>query len=388
LIRCSAFCLSLNEGHARKAASRAGRIGRKRTAPTLSEKVGSASVVAIPLGKGSGLPVVHGWLASDPANGEFSMLSQEEGMLLASRDVAGTRPLYVSRTGRWVSSDHRFFPDEEADLLNPGWAYDALAGRIVSKRPTEARFRGSFEDAVVRLAGLVDEAVRERVSGAKKVAVAFSGGLDSSLLALCAKKHTKVLATAVGVRGSRDSAGARQAADAVGVELLQAEVDGRALKKELAALDLPFETTPMDRSLWCMYSVASRTASEAGAELVLLGQLADELFGGYVKYRRALAEQGAEAAALMMKGDVEGCGRRGFVRDEAACSRWLEPRFPFADRRILELGLGLPVDFKIRQGVRKAVLREAAALMGLPEEICSAPKKAAQYSSGIQKLVG
>ena len=119
----------------------------------------------------------------------------------------------------------------------------------------------------------------------------------------------------------------------------------------------------------------------------MLGQMADELFGGYAKYQRALAGSGERAAASMMEADVLGCGARGFVRDEAACCRWLEPRFPFADERVLEFGRGLPVTMKIRDGERKAVLREAARLLGLPEGIAKAPKKAAQYSSGVEKML-
>jgi asparagine synthase (glutamine-hydrolysing) len=53
----------------------------------------------------------------------------------------------------------------------------------------------------------------------------------------------------------------------------------------------------------------------------------------------------------------------------------------------LRLGLSIPVSFKIRDGERKAVLRRAAGLLGVPEELSNAPKKAAQYSSGIQKIL-
>jgi asparagine synthase (glutamine-hydrolysing) len=89
----------------------------------------------------------------------------------------------------------------------------------------------------------------------------------------------------------------------------------------------------------------------------------------------------------MMEADLAGCGTRGFLRDEVACSRWIEPLFPFADRRVVGFGRGLPVAMKIRKGVRKAALREAAVQLGLPSELSGAAKKAAQYSSGVQKLI-
>jgi len=143
----------------------------------------------------------------------------------------------------------------------------------------------------------------------------------------------------------------------------------------------------MDRSLWCLYSVVSRKAAERGAEVIMLGQLADELFGGYAKYQATLSASGEEAAVAMMEKDLKDYEERGRVRDENACSRWLEPRFPFAEKEVVDLGRSIPISFKIRGGVRKAVLREAAVVLGVPAEPASAAKKAAQYSSGIQKIV-
>jgi asparagine synthase (glutamine-hydrolysing) len=89
----------------------------------------------------------------------------------------------------------------------------------------------------------------------------------------------------------------------------------------------------------------------------------------------------------MMREDVRACADRGFLRDEAACSAWCEVRFPYADERVASLAAGLPLDYKIREGERKAVLRAAALELGLPDELAAAPKKAAQFSSGAAKLL-
>ena len=136
----------------------------------------------------------------------------------------------------------------------------------------------------------------------------------------------------------------------------------------------------LERNLWSL-------ARENGAETILLGQLADELFGGYVKYVRATEEGGVLAAETMMEGDLARCGQVGLVRDELACSRHAEPRFPFADESVASFALSISPDFKIWGGTRKHVLREAAKLLGLPDEVVGSPKKAAQYSSGILKLL-
>lgn len=220
-----------------------------------------------------------------------------------------------------------------------------------------------------------------------KVAVAFSGGLDSSVLAACALRHTKVIACSAAAGKSLDERAAPAAAKALGVQLFVERLAPERVDLEGQTMKLPFDPTPMDKSLWCIYSVVSRRAAMEGAEVILLGQLADELFGGYAKYDAAVQRGGDDAARELMEEDVAGYSKRGRLRDYAACSGWLPPRFPFEAEEVVRLGLSFPVSFKIRDGERKAVLRRAGRLLGVPETISNAPKKAAQYSSGIQKIL-
>jgi asparagine synthase (glutamine-hydrolysing) len=173
----------------------------------------------------------------------------------------------------------------------------------------------------------------------------------------------------------------------MGVELVETELSRDLIAKELASLSLPFEPSLMDRSLWCLYSAVSRSAKQAGSKVLLLGQMADELFGGYAKYAEELRVHGEVAAMRSMDHDAKEYAARGRIRDVLACKPWAEARFPFEALEIAEFAAALPMDFKIRDGVRKAVLREAALILGVPESIALAPKKAAQYSSGVQKLV-
>ncbi|MDG7008254.1 MAG: asparagine synthase [Nitrososphaerota archaeon] len=221
----------------------------------------------------------------------------------------------------------------------------------------------------------------------KRVAVAFSGGVDSSIVAKCAAGRTEVVACTAYAGGASDRVRAREAASALGIELVATELTKENVEEALRLINLPFEPTLMDRSLWCLYSIVARSANQAGTRVILLGQLADELFGGYAKYAEELKAKGSGAASSMMRADVQEYARRGRIRDAAACGRWAEPRFPFGARGVVDLAMGLPVAFKIRDGVRKAVLRRAAAMLEVPDAQAGAGKKAAQYSSGVQKLV-
>lgn len=219
------------------------------------------------------------------------------------------------------------------------------------------------------------------------MAVAFSGGLDSSIVARCASRRTEVVACSAFSDGAGDETRSRDAASALGLDIVATKLTPENIEEALKAINLPFVPTLMDKSLWCLYSVVSRSAYDAGSKVVLLGQLADELFGGYAKYEEALRVKGHDAASSMMSLDLQEYAHRGRLRDVGACGRWAQPRFPFEAKEVVDLASSLPVSFKIRDGARKAVLRRAALILGVPEALAGAGKKAAQYSSGVQKLV-
>jgi asparagine synthase (glutamine-hydrolysing) len=233
----------------------------------------------------------------------------------------------------------------------------------------------------------MERSVASCVKGERLVAVAYSGGLDSSVLVACAKRHSEVLACSAFAEGSVDSTRASRGAGLQGVQFLRTVITREKAEEMAEGVDLSVAPSLMDRSLWCIYSAASRCARDNGAKVILLGQLADELFGGYAKYQRALEAQGEGAAEEMMSRDVSAYPRKGLRRDVDACASWVEPRFPFMAREVMDFGLALPVGFKLREGVRKAVLRRAAEMLGVPGELAGAGKKAAQYSSGVQKAL-
>jgi asparagine synthase (glutamine-hydrolysing) len=337
-----------------------------------------------------GLPLIHGY-AGDPEarEGEFSLLGKGEGALYGVRDALGTRGLWVVKKGRGagsIASDYRMLSG--AVLVPPGTVYakGSTRRRKVSER--EGARPLSFEDAAEALASLLDESVRRRVSGQGRVAVSFSGGLDSSLLALLASRYADVVLCSAYAPGSRDESQSEKAAGLLGLKLETGVLDGDTLERRSRGAELPpGDATVMDKALWCIYSTTSELAKRRKARMILLGQLADELFGGYMKYAIKAREEGARAAEELMRKDVRACADRGFLRDEAACSACCEVRFPYADERIASFAARLPMEYKIREGERKAILRAAALELGLPEELASAPKKAAQFSSGVSKLL-
>jgi asparagine synthase (glutamine-hydrolysing) len=348
-------------------------------------------VLAFSLEKG-GLPLVHGYMSGDVSlpEGEFSILGRGSDGFYAARGPLGTRGLWLLREGPnagSLASDYRLLSG--GALLPPGTIYGRRGATKMKPGREEPRsVAPSFEEAAKTLASLVEESVRKRVRGQGRVAVSFSGGLDSSLLAMVAARHAEVVLCSAYVPGSKDEGQTARAAALLGLKLETALLDERSLVERSRNAQLPpGEATAMDRALWCIFSTTSEVAKRANARMILLGQLADELFGGYRKYAARAQEEGEPAAERMMRDDVRACADRGFLRDEAACSASCEVRFPYADARIDSFASRLPLGYKMRGGVRKAVLRAAAVELGLPEELAAAPKRAAQFSSGAAKLL-
>jgi asparagine synthase (glutamine-hydrolysing) len=142
----------------------------------------------------------------------------------------------------------------------------------------------------------------------------------------------------------------------------------------------------MDRSLAAGFFLASSEARAQGSDVLVAGQGADEIFGGYGRHLETASVDPSRLVPQLLEElpRLEG----GLRRDELAIARGgCEASFPYADLPIARLALSLPPGFLVLRGERKVVLRELAKRMGVPPSIASAPKKAFQYSSGIQHLL-
>jgi asparagine synthase (glutamine-hydrolysing) len=128
-------------------------------------------------------------------------------------------------------------------------------------------------------------------------------------------------------------------------------------------------------------------AAEAGFRVLLAGQGADELFGGYQRYVNDYLLHGKEKVRRAMFYDVVKLHESNIERDVKICGfHHVELRLPFASYQIAKFALNLPLELKIERStdtLRKLVLRKVAVDMGLPSSIVEKPKKAVQYATGI-----
>ena len=422
--------------------------------------------------EGDGEVLLHAWLqwgegALERVNGMFAFGvwdSRERALTLAS-DPFGEKPLYWTAAGGRLTfaSDMRAIlqvepslgaPDESA--LAPFVALGLLpgiertffaaiarlpgghllrwhAGEIETARywwPRETEAPATYEQAVETLRELLSDSIRLRLRADVPVGTSLSGGIDSSaivaLSAQLAGEHTRHAFTASFPGFARDEwSRAHEVARRSNVVEHHRVCPGAAeLLDDLDRLVLDQEEPFMTTSIYAQWRVMA-AAREAGVTVLLDGQGADELFGGYDvsggwalqsigagsavrglitgparldrakalgfdtlpralarRYRRLAASpyasQEAIAAAVVIEPpSVPGrsplqrellreaihTSLPGLLRfaDRDSMAHSREVRLPFLDRRIAEFALSLPADFLYRGGVTKSVLRDAVS---------------------------
>ncbi len=205
-------------------------------------------------------------------------------------------------------------------------------------------------------------------------ALAFSGGLDSSVIAYLMKDLTPTLYT-VGLKNSRDVKNAVEVSKVLGLrveiieftenDILEGVKFLKKIDESMSPVEISFELP--------LYFVLKKSKEK----VVYCGQGADELFGGYRKYLENPEK---------MSGDLEKLLDVGLKREVTIAKRLGKKlEYPYLNSEITGLSKEMPLECKIRGDIRKWILRMAAEIIGVPEIITRREKKAAQYGSGVWK---
>ncbi|MEF8875425.1 MAG: asparagine synthetase B [Haloarculaceae archaeon] len=327
-------------------------------------------------------------LERSPRRGFAAALGGPEGPVLL-RDVLGRYPLFAERDGSDWAFDRSALPDPVP--VPAGHARGPVDGETAEElvwslpeRPPER----DHERAVAAIGDAIEAALRTAVEETEAdeaggTAVAFSGGVDSALVAAGLGGPCYV----AGFPDSHDLEVARAAADAMGLDLRVVELDHADVERAVPRVaGATGRTNAMDVSIALpLYLVAERAATD-GFDRLAVGQGADELFGGYQKVANASEDRRVRA-------DTVRGARRETVRSLpgqlerdvlALRAAGAEPVAPLLDDRVVAAALSLPGGLLVDGDERKVALRRVASAW-VPDSVATRDKKAVQYGSLVSR---
>jgi len=334
--------------------------------------------------------------------GDFAFVVAEPNRLVAGRDTMGFRPLYYGESARYVALASEckalwkigiknavsFPPGHMAFINNYGFEFKPVRTLVYSKaKPT------SMHAAIKKLQTLLQHSIEERVSGLKEVAIAFSGGLDSSIIALLAKNSgVNVRLIHVSLKNQQETEDAEKAAEALGLPiysyLYEEEKVAELLPKVLWLIEEP---DPLKASIGIPFYWVAENTAKMKLKILLAGQGADELFGGYKRYVDDYSRYGSERVQEEIFNDIAKMYENNFERDVKICNfHNVELHLPFATYSIAKFAITLPIELKIKlidEKMRKIVLRQLGEKIGLPPFIVKRQKRAIQYATGVNKIL-
>jgi len=326
---------------------------------------------------------------------------QGEEMILA-RDPVGQRPLYFGKNGRlFAAASERkalwrvglqrvesFPPGYVMSLTRKGWR---LQHSRTIRQPEVAEI--DLESAAKHLKRLLTKTIVQLTKDVEQIAIAFSGGIDSGLIASIAKSTgLEVELLTVSLPDQPELAHAIEVGSELRLphrvkQLTIANVE-ESVKTVLWHIE---EANPMKLAVAIPMYFAAAMAHREGFKVMLTGQGCDEIFGGYRRFLAILDHGGAGALQKAILESSRGAYQINYQRDEqVSVSHRIDLRLPFADLNVVEYALSLPTELKIigpQDDLRKRALRRLGQMINLPKSVVERPKKAIQYATGIERAL-
>ncbi len=373
---------------------------RRRYADTYQFQTGSDCEVILALYRDKGtafLEDLSGIFA-------FALYDSECDEFLIARDPIGVIPLYIGRDSDglvYVASELKALEgqcDSYEEFL-PGHYYSSKEGGMKRYYTRDWMEYANVKDNSASVASIHDaleDAVKRQLMSDVPYGVLLSGGLDSSVISAVAQKYAqnriendgkteawwpRLHSFAVGLKGAPDLAKARLVADYIGTvhhEINYTIEEGLDALRDVIYFIETYDVTTV-RASTPMYLLA-RVIKSMGIKMVLSGEGADEIFGGYLYFHKAPNAQAfhEETVRKLSKLHLYDC-----LRANKSLSAWgVEGRVPFLDKEFLDVAMRTNPQAKMCPGstVEKKIVREAFADM-LPNEVAWRQKE--QFSDGV-----
>ncbi|MDY3138620.1 MAG: asparagine synthase B [Bacteroides sp.] len=336
----------------------------------------------------------------------FALYDEEKDEYLIARDPIGVIPLYIGKD----SERHIYFGSElkalegfcdEYEPFLPGHYYHSKEGKM--KRwytrdwmDYEKVAKENGTSPCRQIHDALEEAVHRQLMSDVPYGVLLSGGLDSSVISAIAKKYAakrietdgasdawwpQLHSFAVGLKGAPDLVKAREVAEYIGTvhhEINYTLQEGLDAIRDVIYFIETYDVTTV-RASTPMYLLA-RVIKSMGIKMVLSGEGADEIFGGYLYFHKAPDARTfhEETVRKLSKLHLYDC-----LRANKSLAAWgVEGRVPFLDKEFLDVAMRLAPEVKMAPGkvIEKKVVREAFESL-LPASVAWRQKE--QFSDGV-----
>lgn len=334
----------------------------------------------------------------------FALYDVERDEYLIARDHIGIIPLYIGKDNEgllYVSSELKALEGicDEIEPFLPGHYYWSREGKMHRWYQRDWMDYDAVKDnqtSVEELHDALEAAVQRQLMCDVPYGVLLSGGLDSSVISAIAKKYSamrvetdnksaawwpQLHSFAVGLKGAPDLAKAKEVAEHIGTvhhEINYTIQEGLDAIRDVIYYIETYDVTTV-RASTPMYLLA-RVIKSMGIKMVLSGEGADEIFGGYLYFHKAPDAKAFHDETVRKLGKLH---QYDCLRANKSLSAWgVEGRVPFLDKEFIDVAMRLnPVD-KMCPGstIEKRVVREAFANM-LPESVAWRQKE--QFSDGV-----
>ena len=334
----------------------------------------------------------------------FALYDTENDEYFIARDHMGIIPLYIGWDANgtfYVASELKALEGvcTKIELFPPGHYLSSKDGELTRwyKRDwTEFEAVKENQTSIDELHDALEAAVHRQLMSDVPYGVLLSGGLDSSVTSALAKKYAekriesgdtqeawwpRLHSFSVGLEGSPDLAAAQLVADHIGTvhhEIKFTIQEGLDAIKDVVYNLETYDITTI-RASTPMYLMA-RVIKSMGVKMVLSGEGADELFGGYLYFHKAPSaeEFHKETVRKLEKLHMYDC-----LRANKSLAAWgIEGRVPFLDKEFMDVAMRINPEDKMINGERmeKWVIRKAFEQY-LPESVAWRQKE--QFSDGV-----
>ena len=331
-------------------------------------------------------------------DGDWAFVVIDGDDFIAGRDPMGVKPLYygLDERGRiYFSSEMKSISDQckTFSTFPPGHYYTQKTGFVKYYKPDYEDYLKADQELDFKLIReTLTEATRKRLMSDVPIGVLLSGGLDSSLTSaiasrLLAESGKKLHSFSIGLDADApDAAAARKVAAYLGTEHHEVHFtveEGILILDKLIWHLETYDVTSI-RASTPMYFL-SKAITDLGVKVVLSGEGADEIFGGYLYFANAPSAEDFQKETIER---VQKLFTADLLRaDKSTMAHGLETRVPFLDKAFLDLSVRIKAEEKMPKtydGKEKYILRKAFDTPDrpyLPAEVLWRQKE--QFSDGV-----